>query len=786
MTRKNFLSLTFTLIGFVYTSYAQDYQKYMSFSYQEIDSLVMTFYQKGDYQECLLSMQSARANAQADFGEQDSTFAEYTTNVSFFYSKIGAYDKAILLSKQAINVQEKIMGREHSSYTNSLSNLATLHFKMGNVEKALPIFQQIVKIEEKTLGKEHPEFAISLSNLARLHQELGDYDKALALYLELIKIREKTLGKEHHKFASTLNNLGYLYSEIGDLEQALPLYIQAKDIIGKVFGEEHPNVATALNNLAVLYTKMGDWDKALPLYIQAKDIIGKALGEEHPDFAIALNNLANFYQQLGNNNKSLKLQKQALDIEGKQLGKEHPQYATSLNNLAELYVRMNKYEEALPLLIQAVGIQKRNFGEEHPEVAGALNNLAYLYADMDKNAQALLLYTEAIKIIEKTLGKEHPQYAMSIGNLAELHIGMNNYNQSWSVLLKGIEALTQLRMSANVNQAWADSLYQVKYVSIQHIEKMVAILDYTYDLLEKDTTVGSSSQKQIVLADLALQFLTKLQNKVSNENDKLRFLEKSNAWLVKSLKKLNPTEQPSKAFNLSDGYKSVLLLRATKAENTYRLGELPDSLILQDKKRLKKQSELQAKLLEKRPKSEKDSLRNQLISVNEDIDDFLLLVKEKYPKYHKLKYQQIKTKAKDIQKLLDDKTALLEYVVTDSVLHIFYLDKNIIEWEQSLVSSKKLNGNIQEFHDALSNYPLIVKDSEEAYSQYIQKAHWFYQKLLKPVLKGKVNINNLIVITDGKLGHLPFETLLVEQAPQKITAYNKLHYLVTDVTQKMD
>jgi hypothetical protein len=103
-----------------------------------------------------------------------------------------------------------------------------------------------------------------------------------------------------------------------------------------------------------------------------------------------------------------------------------------------------------------------------------------------------------------------------------------------------------------------------------------------------------------------------------------------------------------------------------------------------------------------------------------------------------------------------------------------------VQWQKSFVSNKALKNNIKALHQALSNYELLTKDKDKAYRNYTKKAHWFYQQLIEPVLKEKEGINNFIIVNDGELGHLPFETFLAEQAPQRITDYHDLHYLVND------
>ena len=112
-----------SLILFQY-SYAQEHTKYISLDYPSLDSLMYLNYGKGSYQEAILLMQAGRQKALIDFGEQDSTFASYTSNLAFFHSTIGNYDKALIFYNQAIEIIDKIVGKDNLAFASSLNNLA--------------------------------------------------------------------------------------------------------------------------------------------------------------------------------------------------------------------------------------------------------------------------------------------------------------------------------------------------------------------------------------------------------------------------------------------------------------------------------------------------------------------------------------------------------------------------------------------------------------------------------------------------------------------------------------
>ena len=654
-----------------------------------------------------------------------------------------------------------------------LNNLISDLYQQGKYNDAIPLTQ--VVITKAREGNNDTLMAEGLVNLGALYNGLGNYNKALPLYLEGLKSIEKIRGKEHPSYATSLNNLAALYMALGNYSKALPLYLQVKDIDEKVLGKEHLYYTISLNNLAFLQVKMGNYNQALSLYLQAKNIREKVMGKEHPYYATSLNNLAGLYESQGHYDKALPLYIEAMNIRESVLGKEHSDYAASLNNLAGLHITMGNYAQALPLYLQALDIGEKVLGKEHPRYAFSLNNLAFLYEKKGNYQNALPLYLKAKEIRGRTLGKAHPLYLSSLNNLASLYKNIKDYNQSWKALNQAISSNTNIKQPITLDKVWSDSLLAATYLSYSHLENMIRSLEITYQLLENDKSIKDAVAKQIIVTDLANALLVKARNQVSSEEDKLRMLSFSNDWLQKSLNVLTPEVHTHKAFNLSDQNKSVLLLQATKSELAYGLGELPDSLVWQNRKLLKTQSQLQAKLLEKRSNQEKDGLRNELNDVNQSIDKLLRIIEKDYPKYHKIKYQQADINVQDVQALLDENTAFLEYVIADSVVNIFCVHKEQVQWSKSFITNKELKDRIKELHFSLSDYT-----SKQSRQTYLSNAHWFYKHLIAPVLKDKSNITNLIIVTDGELGHLPFETFLVEEATEELIDYRSLHYLLND------
>jgi CHAT domain-containing protein/Flp pilus assembly protein TadD len=715
----------------------EDYKKYMSLSYKEIDSLVMIPYQKGNFKACIPYAQAGREKAKAAFGEQDSVFAEYTNNLGFIYSKTGQYKEAELLFLQAIAIRKKNSGEQHPSYAQSLSTLAGLYLTLENYSKAEPLFLEAMAIEKNALGTDQSSYAQSLNNLAAFFQKMGNYTKAESFYLQALATYKKALGVQHPKYAQSLNNLATLYEVMGHYTKAESLFLEGLAILKDVLGAQHPSYALNLNNLASLYQRMGNYSKAEPFYLQALEINKKVLGEKHPSYANNLSNLAALYKNLENYSMAESLHLQALEIRKKALGELHPSYANNLINLAALYKINGNYSKAKQLYLQAIAIDKKIFGEQHPNYASSLNNLASLYESMGKLDSAFHYCRWSI-----------------IANAPAMDISFEDWSNLDTFIYKS-------NRHANIS-----------------LKTLLSILQKQYEQT-KDKKI---LEKHYAISQAAIRLNERFRNGFTAEGDKLRILAENNVFVLAAIKtgiELGKKDYEITSFGFSEMNKGVLLLESSKTANAQQFGNLPDSLLLYEVALQKKQSILTAKLLENRADNERDSLRRILNDINQEIDTFTKMLSIKYPKYASLKYNNKTAQAKDIQALLDDKTALLEYMIGDSGIYIFYVDKKQVKVIPANFSTKILNEKINNLQSALSNYEFIKNNPNENYENFTENAHWFYENLVKKALENTKGIEHLIIVPDGEIAHLPFETFLVEK-PTKNQRYSEIRYLMKD------
>jgi len=141
--------------------------------------------------------------------------------------------------------------------------------------------------------------------------------------------------------------------------------------------------------------------------------------------------------------------------------------------------------------------------------------------------------------------------------------------------------------------------------------------------------------------------------------------------------------------------------------------------------------------------------------------------KNDYPNYHQLKYQHEVASVKDIQALLKPDQTLLEYFVGDKNIFIYTIAKNDFK-----VKKVAKDFPLEEWVTQLRNSIYEFDKQNEVYSKV---AHDLYTKLIAPVQKELQQ--KLVIVPDGVLNYIPFESLLTEETTE-VNNYKKLPYFI--------
>ncbi len=302
--------------------------------------------------------------------------------------------------KQGLAIRENVWGPLHDHVGKSRLNLGALFVETGRFEDAEKSLKLALSIFERMLGPEHHTVAHTATNLGNLAHDLGRSREAEALHLRAFSIREKVFGAESTPASQSLQNLANAFTEQGRFAEAEEATRRALEINRQRLPAGHPLLGDLLNNLGNIADDQDRFEEAVAAYREALVIYEKAYRPEHPRVALVLNNLALSLGSLNQHGEAESLLRRAYDIRTKKLGAEHPDTLATRSNIASTLWKRGDYPAAKKADEELLQLRERVLGPHHPDVGSSVRNLAVTLRSLGELVPADELLTRAIKLAE--------------------------------------------------------------------------------------------------------------------------------------------------------------------------------------------------------------------------------------------------------------------------------------------------------------------------------------------------------------------------------------------------
>ncbi|BDS15192.1 CHAT domain-containing protein [Aureispira anguillae] len=624
-----------------------------------------------------------------------------------------------------------------------------------------------------------------LDSLKNVHNNQGAYEKALIYAHQGVTKAKAEFGAKHATYINYINNLAILHQTYGNYEKAEPYYWEVKEIFQEVWGKNNAQYIATISNLATLQDYMGKYKKAESLHLQVLDLEEKFSGKKSINYLVYLNSLAFSYYYADKQAYAIPIFTKVSSLCKEILGEAHPYYPTTLVNLASSYKINKDYHHAEQLFLQALTIEEQILSKTDPSYAISLNNVASLYHDIGKYRKAERLYLQAIEILKNKSMTKTLNYLNYINNIAELYIDLKDFDQATHYLNQSfsLNLLSDNTKIPNLIEMPKNILdYEFKFE-----QKIIPTLHLVYQLSRSqydNSKISAHLEQAYAALSTAMTVSRNIRNSFMDDQDKLSnikqmsSLSKDAIETTTLLSKIGGQHYLLEAFKFAEQNKSMLLIDALQGNRARTLGDLPDSLALLELDLQRQKTELKKQKYEATSRSTHKKIIAEENELNKKINAFLSSIKDKYPKYHALKYQSTIPNTTEVQALLDKGTMLLQYFIADSMSYLFTVTNKGIDLYPLLVSKDSLTIQIQKLRQALSDYNFVTNSTRKNQEQYMATAYWFYKTILAAALKNKCNIKNLVIVTDGELGHLPFGAFLTEPISQAATNYRNLPYLL--------
>ena len=145
--------------------------------------------------------------------------------------------------------------------------------------------------------------------------------------------------------------------------------------------------------------------------------------------------------------------------------------------------------------------------------------------------------------------------------------------------------------------------------------------------------------------------------------------------------------------------------------------------------------------------------------------------------YYELKYNPKFVSLEEVQDKLSYRDALIEYVLSDTLLITYVVDrKGINVFSQEI--GPEFAGECQEYYLLLNNQN-FSSGVHENYRRYVNLGSKFYKTLIEPCLE-YTDRKNFTIVPDGAITYIPFEGLITHETETEYINYMTLPYMIRD------
>lgn len=612
---------------------------------------------------------------------------------------------------------------------NNLEQLENL-LEKGNLDEAIILTKELdTNIEKESLSQAR------LQNLeAELWLKKGQNDKALEKGQNSLKLYQSKFSEKEKEVAKVYNNLGLIYWNTRNQQLALEYLLKSLEI-RKKHKKNQEAIASSYNNIGLVYSQSQEFDKASEYYEKALEIYQKIYKENDVKLVNIYNNLAVIYQEQADFISAEEFFGKSLSIYEKNFGLSHVNVAFVYNYIARLKLAEENSKEAQSFAQKALKIYQDNYGKKHPEIAKTYLLLGSIFKKSGGSQRANLnksLENYQQAILANTLKFSDTNY--------EKNPEVNDYYDA-DVLLQSF-----LNKSQVLEELYALSL------RVKHLNLAIENLEKCDKLINRIRQARTAKADKIALGETAHEVY----------EDAIR--------ICLTLSEITPRKNfyAQKAFEFSEKNRVSVLLSAISETNAKSFAKIPQTKIEEEKRIKAEIADLEQKILEKPSQELEDKYRNQLFELNRRYEGFVKSLETEYPQYYNLKYQVNFATVPELQKKLQANETLLSYFIAQKTQRVFIFKitskgfsyRNVAKIEDLEKLIKALRNGIK--------YRVKTVFSKYAYKVYEQL---FPKNFVK-------NSEKLIIIPDGILSIIPFESLLTEKDEDFKTSYAQLPYLI--------
>ena len=646
---------------------------------------------------------------------------------------LGNSADALICYQQAQALSRKT--KDQLEQAKIFNDLSYVYFLEGDGKDAARNARAALKLA-RTLGNRAIE-AEALNNLGEALYNLGERSQAqeheqqaLAIWRELNDARGQAISSM---------SLGYAYKNMGQPEKAFRLFAEASSLAQQT--NDLSVICQAAIAVGNINRKTGNNQVALDSYAAAR-MNAERIGDQTAQ-AIVIGGIGSIYFEMGDEREALQYFKDAFKLferNGKTWGA-----AEGRIQLGRLQHSLGDDKQAIEYLIGAVA-SFRSLRMPLLE-SSTLRELGLVYDSMGETNKALESYKRALVLARASEDQHETAYLLC-------YVG-----QIYEELKDTNRALHYYRDGLSLSQQSRDPVAEAMiHNNLAHLYRTLGNLTDARREVEAAFAIVESQRTNVLSHELRTSYFATVRSTYEFYID-----------ILMQMHRQNPNAGLDKeAFAVSERARARSFLESLN-EARAKVRDGVDPALLEKERELSEainnKAQLQVQLLMAKRSEESDQLCKELDELVAELAQTRDKIRQANPRAASLNVPELLTLDEVQQRLLDDDTTLLEYVLGDERSYVWVVTRtSLLSFE--LPRRQEIETSARKLHELIASRQMIYGEPVAARTERQAKADAqipaqteLLSKLILGPLAGKLEKKRLLIVADGALQYVPFQML---------------------------
>ncbi len=706
--------------------------------------------------------------------------------------------------------------------TEHLNDTLKKYLLLKNIAACGPVVEKLMaEIEFKDIGDSIVWDSYYLTGIYQIYKR--DFKESIHLLDSCVSYKERHKAVDSH-YAKALYNLSVAYSSLGELHMFEYYAARSLDIWKKIYGESNLHLIPSYLSMAIAYTDKNENETAINILNT-----GLALAESQPG-KVPPSTLADLYYSLGVcYNKTADFSEAKIYFD--------KTYAIVKNSGLDKDDRFINLMNGLALTCNSLGLkdETEDYYEQGTRLAitnnsslalNMINSYCVFLADNGKAAKGEKLLEKSLSRAKSDKGFDLRSYfevlknyagylseykidtrkAINLYDLCIQYLKNNSHDlelitsvnsgyahalEETGELDKALATVQSLLFSERINSETVGKYSNPAIETLKPDRATLKILRLKYDILwdiynrkvDIKTLAAVASTGELIVS-----LLDKVRININEDESRFILGDKYRQSYLNLIcdfdmlyKKTSDRHYLEKAFEYSEKSKAAGLLASTRELKAVQFN-IPSGIADYERELQREISLINAKISEESTSNNPDmtligSWKENLLDFSRKRDSLVKVFEKQYPEYYAIKYNTHMASLNNIPDIIGKEGNYINYVVSDSVLYIFVVNK-IHQQLLAIHIDSSFFSDIRRFRSLLA-MPSPSEDALSNFKEFQNTGYRLFKTLIEPIRSYLIS-SHVFISPDNILSYLPFETIPESVIEGESIRYNAVKYLMND------